>query len=97
MPRWSRVPLALAAPCLAQTIQACQRLWFAARQCQTSDPACAACAQGQNALARTTKGTYPDGLPSLRWVSTAVDGAPAREDADSLLSNSGLRSRDFYP
>ena len=81
----------------AQTIQACPRLWPAARQCQTSDPARTTCAQGQTALARTTKGTYPDGLPSLRWGSTAVVGKAAREDADSLLSNSRLKGRDFYP
>jgi len=97
MPRWRRVPLALTPACLAQTIQACPRLWPAARQCQTSDPARSTCAQGQNALARTTKGANPDGLPSLRWGSTAVVGKAAREDADSLLRNRGLRNRDFYP
>jgi len=51
-------------------------------------PARATCAQRQNALADTTKGTNPDGLLALWRRSAALDDAPAREDADSLLKTS---------
>jgi hypothetical protein len=48
-------------------------------------------------MADTTKGANPDGLLALWRRSAAVDGAPARGDADSLLKTSLIGSRDFYP
>ena len=69
-----RVPLALAAPCVAKTIQTGSRLWSVAWQCQTDHPARSACAQRQTALAYAAKGTNANALPPLRRNPAAVEG-----------------------
>ena len=54
-------------------------------------------AKNMRTLSRGGQTTNPDGLPALWRRSAAVDGAPARGDANSLLKTSLMGSRDFYP